>query len=269
MTTMHFCSQLHHPNNENNKLMKKTLYAIITSLCVISCHELTTYENAFANCQPCHVESIHVSVGKVFIDSEEEEIKCDAIDKSVEAEFFSISVMTYDSLVDYTAEELGFCGAVYAENLTSVGTHCKESIPEVEQHFNDWVKEKHKLKPLTRTICYSFTYRLEGVTGLTITANQPFNGAEAGTDISNRFVIRLFSPDHIFNFGNYLCTELNGSSITIAEWLNLKPLASPGMAICLTEEAQEAAADITFTITMSLTDGKVLLATTPMVDIIE
>lgn len=60
-----------------------------------------------------------------------------------------------------------------------------------------------------------------------------------------------------------------GKKTSISEWLALRPLASPCILLCLTDEAMEAASNIAFTITMTLTNGKVLTDTTPTANLLK
>ena len=91
---------------------------------------------------------------------------------------------------------------------------------------------------------------------------------EAGTDITDSFVIRNFSPCLVFSYEDYSVHKGGAITRTISDWLSMKPLASPCILLRLKENSQEAVEDIAFTITMTLTNGKVLTTTTPKVSIV-
>lgn len=259
--------------------MKRHFYPLLVLLSLASCEITNLREGMFAEPVPCHVESILTNIRRISINEEYGTPEVSNITESVEAEYFNISVLTFDSLIGWNGEDLGFRTGIGQGIIASEGTYCEESIPEVEQHIHNWVKEQNEnSEPLwdvswnthTRTNCYHFPYRLEGVTALMITANQPFNGIEAGKDITKCFAIGQSSPSLIFSYDDYsVYTSVWGKKTSISEWLALRPLASPCILLCLTDEAMEAASNIAFTITMTLTNGKVLTDTTPTANLLK
>lgn len=256
--------------------MKKTLYALAASLCFVSCERIINFENTFAIPEPCHVESVLTYVGQVNTDLYVWLI--DDVDESVQSRYFNISVLTFDSIIGWTGENLGFSTGVGQGCILSAGAYCEESIPEVENHIHNWAEERTKesfkdelwpWRSNTRTIGYHFPYRLEGVTRFAITANQRFNGIEEGADLSDCFIIRNFSPKLFFSYDDYEAYTGGERIMTIPEWLAMKPLASPCILLRLRDEIQVVANDIVFTVTMTLTNGKVLTSTTPVVNIVK
>lgn len=256
--------------------MRKTLYVLATSLCIVSCERIINFEDTFAIPEPCHVESILTYVGQVNTDLHVWLV--DDVDGSVQSKYFNISVLTFDSIIGWTGNNIGFSTSVGQGYIPSAGAYCEESIPEVENHIHNWAKERTKesfkdglwpWRSSTRTIGYNFPYRLEGVTRLTITANQRFNDIEKGEDLSDCFIIRNFSPQLFFSYNDYEAYTGGERVMTISEWLSLKPLASPCILLRLRDEIQVVAHDIIFSITMTLTNGKVLTSTTPVVNIVK
>lgn len=254
--------------------MKKLFYLFIVLMCLSSCEMNEQDETLFAQPVPCHVEAIYANVGSISINEEYGTPDISNIEDCVEAEYFHISVLTFDSIIGWSGGDLGFHIGIGQGTIASEGMYCEESIPEVEQHIYEWAEKVDKedessWKSNTRAMCYHFPYRLEGVTAFSVTANISFNGVEAGADIADCFIIEQFSPELVFNYEDYSVCWDNGHPITVSQWLSMKPLASPCMLLRLADKAQDAASDIAFTITMTLTDGKVLVATTPMVNIVE
>ena len=241
-----------------------------------SCEITDLRESMFALPQPCHVEALYANVGRIIQNEQFGTFEISDIAESVEAEYFNISVLTFDSIVGWSGEYLGFLTGIGQGVIASEGAYCKESIPEVEQHIHDWAEKQNEesdpswdisWKSATRTLCYHFPYRLEGVTAFTITANQPFCGIEAGQDITECFVITDVNPELIFSYESYTVHSGGNIKRSVPEWLALKPLASPCMLLHLTDAAQRPTDDIAFTITMKLTNGKVLTTTTPTVSV--
>lgn len=254
--------------------MRKKLYALTLSLCIVSCERIINFEDTFAIPEPCHVESILTYVGQVNTDLYVWLV--DDVDGSVQSKYFNISVLTFDSIIGWTGDNLGFSTSVGQGYIPSAGVYCEESIPEVENHIHNWAKERTKesfndelWSSKTRTIGYNFPYRLEGVTRFTITANQRFNGIEEGADLSDCFIIRNFSPQLFFSYDDYEAYTGGERIMTISEWLGLKPLASPCILLRLRDEIRIVAHDIIFTVTMTLTNGKVLTSNTPVVNIMK
>lgn len=256
--------------------MKKLLCSLFTLLYLFSCEITDQREDLFAEPVPCHVESVFTDIGKISTNEQYGTLEISDIARSVNAEHFYISVLTFDSIIGWSGEDLGFHTGIGQGIIASEGAYCKESIPEVEHHIYNWAKERNEnSKPLwgvkwnnTRTICYHFPYRLEGITSFSVSANKFFNGIEAGKDITECFVIAHFSPELIFSYDDYSTYSLEwNKTMTISEWLALRPLASPCMLLRLSEESQEAVEDIVFTITVKLINGKVLSSQTPTVNI--
>ena len=248
--------------------MKKTKLLLLLAMACsfISCDKDNSRVGIIVALSPCHVESIMAFAN---IDSTNTSGYRN-VPGNVEKELI-ISVFTYDSIIGWTGDESEFYF-----NFESTGAYCKESIPEVEQYINNLAKGGYEnAEPIgyqatTRLSCYYYPYRLEGVTAFTITANHPFNGIEAGKDITQCFSIKEFIPDLIFSYDNYSAySSTSNKNVTITEWLALRPLATPCMHLHLHEDIQLMVDNITFTITMTLTNGKVLTATTPAVSIVK
>ena len=185
---------------------------------------------------------------------------------TIVASDMGISVITYDTLDSERVEN-------YYSNTKLVPvvefipqTTMRDPIPEVEKALEEY--ENHINK--TRTVLWRIQYRLEGVTTLSVTANKEYCGIAAGEELGGIFHIVRYAPPLVFSYDTYeldkrgqLCKD------DIADRLVMKPLAQPCMTLMLKENAREAAEDITFTITMTLTNGKVLTATTPAVSIVK
>ena len=257
----------------------KKVFTILTGLALLCSCEIENHrESMFAEPVPCHVETISANIGRISTNEKYGTPEISDVDESVEAEYFTISVLTFDSIIGWDGERLRFYEGIGQGLIASEGQYCEESIPEVEQHIHDWAEEQNEnsdpiwdisWKSSTRTMCYHFPYRLEGVTAFTITASKAFTGVEAGRDITNKFIIKQFSPCLVFSYDDYSVYEGGTITRTVSEWLAMKPLASPCILLGLSENSREAAEDITFTITMTLTNGKVLTATTPAVSIVK
>ncbi len=175
-----------------------------------------------------------------------------------------ISVITYDTLDSERVEN-------YYNNTKLVSvvefipqTTMRDPIPEVEEALAEYESQLNK----TRTVLYEIQYRLEGVATLSVTANKEYNGLAAGEELGDFFHIVRYAPPLVFNHETYVLNLRQGlCNDGISDWLSLNPLAQPSMTLMLKEEARCAVGDIAFTITMTLTDGRVLTATTPTVNI--
>ena len=258
-------------------LKKAVIISATMAIGFTSCERTNIREDIFAVPKPCHVEAIYANIGRISINEKYDTPEVSDVVDKVEAEYFNISVLTFDSIIGWDGERLEFYEGIGQGLISSEGIYCEESIPEVERHIHKWAEEQNEnsdpiwdvtWKSSARLANYNFPYRLEGVASFVITANKTFKGLEAGQDITDRFVIRQFSPGLVFSYDDYSVHQGGTIKRTISEWLAMKPLASPCILLCLTEEAQEVADDIAFTITMTLTNGKVLTTTTPVVDII-
>ena len=175
-----------------------------------------------------------------------------------------ISVITYDTLDSEIVED-------YYNNTKLVPaaefipqTTMRDPIPEVEEALKEYENQINK----TRAVLYEIQYRLEGVTALSIVADKEYNGLAAGEELGDFFHIVRYAPPLVFNHETYVLNLRQGlCNDGISDWLSLNPLAQPSMTLMLKEEARCAVGDIAFTITMTLTDGRVLTATTPTVNI--
>ena len=175
-----------------------------------------------------------------------------------------ISVITYDTLDSEIVED-------YYNNTKLVPaaefipqTTMRDPIPEVEEALAEYESQLNK----TRAVLYEIQYRLEGVTALSIVADKEYNGLAAGEELGDFFHIVRYAPPLVFNHETYVLNLRQGlCNDGISDWLSLNPLAQPSMTLMLKEEARCAVGDIAFTITMTLTDGRVLTATTPTVNI--
>ena len=177
-----------------------------------------------------------------------------------------ISVITYDTLDSERVENYYSDTKLVPVVEFIPQTTMRDPIPEVEEALAEYESQLNK----TRTVLYEIQYRLEGVTALSIVADKEYNGLAAGEELGDFFHIVRYAPPLVFSYDTYeldkreqLCED------DIADWLAMKPLAQPCMTLMLKENAREAAEDITFTITMTLTNGKVLTATTPAVSIVK
>ena len=233
--------------------MRRYLYYLAVIWCLVSCSVENNHEGVFAKLAPCHVESVLAFVG------------CEG-EKS---DPFCISVFTFDSIMDWDGDVLSF-----QTNFASAGAYCKEYIKEVDKYILDLVNEKNKGNkskwdtPWGGSVydnCYGYSYRLEGIIEFTITANMPIKGVGAGEEITQCFMIEEIDPKLVFSYDDYSPYTISGRNISICDWLNMKPLAPPYMLLRLKDCTLEAVNDIAFTITMKLTNGRVLTATTPII----
>ena len=259
--------------------MKKLLYSFLTLYCFISCTETDYHfirEDMFAIPEACHVEAIFANVGRISINEKYGTPEINDVSESVEAEYFHISVLTFDSIIGWNGNSLAFNTGIGQGYIPFAGMYCEDSIPEVEQHIHNWADEQNgssrsvwdvSWENCTRTSCYHFPYRLEGVTAFSITANKRYNGIEAGGDLVDCFVISQFWPRLVFCYEDYSVCYQGLDTMTIANWLAMKPLASPCVLLRLTDRAMESATDISFTVSMTLTNGKTLTSTTPVINI--
>lgn len=258
--------------------MKSSIYVLAAiAVGLISCERADIREGIFAEPKPCRVEAVYANIGSVGINSEYGTPEICDVDDNVESRYLNISVLTFDSIIGWKGERLGFSAGIGQGVISSEGLYCKERIPEVEQHIHDWAEaQNEKSDPIWTKLskdkaylsCYFFPYRLDGVKSLTITANVSFNGIESGQDISDLFVISQFSPQLVFSYKDYSVHKFAGKEVPISQWLQLSPLASPCILLKLKDGAQEPVEDITFTVTMTLENGKVLASTTPAVDVV-
>lgn len=181
------------------------------------------------------------------------------------ADDMGISVITYDTLDTETVEDYySNTKLVPAAEFIPQKT-MRDPIPEVEEALKEYENQINK----TRTVLYMTPYRLEGVTALSITADKEYNGIAAGKELTHCFYIVRYAPPLVLSYDTYELNERRAvCADEIAGWLAKKPLAQPSMTLMIKEELRCAVNDIAFTITMTLTDGRVLTATTPVVNII-
>ena len=253
-----------------SKISKSICCSLMALLCFIaSCdkdnreEEHMTGGDAIVIGMASHAHNLMAVVGEFVEGSYLQEMEI--IPKgTVVASDMGISVITYDTLDSERVEN-------YYSNTKLVPvvefipqTTMRDPIPEVEKALEEY--ENHINK--TRTVLRRIQYRLEGVATLSVTANKEYYGIAAGEELGGIFHIVRYAPPLVFSYDTYeldkreqLCED------DIADWLAMKPLAQPCMTLMLKENAREAAEDITLTITMTLTNGKVLTATTPAVSI--
>lgn len=212
-----------------------------------------------------HAHNLKAVVGE-FVEGRYLEEMAIVPEGTVVAHDMGISVITYDTLDSERVENYySNTLLVPADNFIPQAT-MRDPIPEVEEALVEY--ENHLNK--TRTVLYRIQYRLEGVTALSIVADKEYNGLAAGEELGDFFHIVRYAPSLVFNHETYVLNLRQGlCNDEIADWLAMKPLAQPGMTLMLKEESHCAVNDIAFTVTMTLTDGRVLTSTTPVVNIVE
>lgn len=249
----------------------KKIHLLVALSCLVSCDMTENQGGIFTKYTPCHVESIAAFIGGESIKNDTTEVNNSIINTNLET--FCISVFTFDSIAKWNGDIDEF-----HTNFASAGAYCKESIYEVEKYIQEWVEKQINSVKLPKNTpwgdkiyenCYCYSYRLEGITSFSITANKPFNNIEAGKEISQYFVIEDINPNLIFSYSDYSTYTIRSSiDISIFDWLAMRPLASPYMLLKLKDCTSGAISDIIFTITMTLTDGRVLSATTCTVSLV-
>ncbi|MBR5842629.1 MAG: hypothetical protein IKY64_08510 [Bacteroidaceae bacterium] len=244
----------------------KLLFCLMAILwCIVSCNENdvtndidggSSYYYGF----PCHAHNLLTVVSEIPFESSGYDIE-KIVGGEVKTAEFAISLITYDSLdvevprfyEETEAHDVGFWVFQTVE---------RDGISEVEEAIDTYNSR-------TRVVNTSIQYRFEGVDSLSIIATQDFNGIAAGKELAHCFHIVRYSPPFIFSYKTYeLSVYDEWRTDDIADWLAMKPLAQPGMTLTLKEGAYCTANNIAFTVTMTLTNGKVLTATTPAVSIV-
>lgn len=250
----------------------KVFFSLMALLCFIaSCdkdnreEEHMTGGDASVIGMASHAHNLKAVVGE-FVEGRYLEEMAIVSEGTVVAHDMGISVITYDTLDSERVENYySNTLLVPVDNFIPQAT-MRAPIPEVEEALVEY--ENHLNK--TRTVLYRIQYRLEGVTALNIVADKEYNGLAAGEELGDFFHIVRYAPPLVFNHETYVLNLCQGlCNDEIADWLAMKPLAQPSMTLMLKEEAHCAASDIAFTITMTLTDGRVLTATTPVVNIVK
>ncbi len=250
----------------------KVLFSLMALLCFIaSCDKDNREEehmigggDAIIMGMASHAHNLKAVVGEFVEGSYLQEMDI-TYEGAVVACDMGISVITYDTLDSETVED-------YYNNTKLVPaaefipqTTMRDPIPEVEEALKEYENQINK----TRAVLYMTPYRLEGVTALSITADKEFNGIAAGKELTHCFHIVRYAPPLVLSYDTYELDERKAlCADDIASWLAKKPLAQPCMTLMIKEESRSAVNDITFTIAMTLTDSRVLTATTPAVNII-
>ena len=212
-----------------------------------------------------HAHNLIVLTGEISKEDSSDEM-CLIEEGDILADKLALSVITYDSL---DAE----CVESYCNEATDIPigryiftTQKGELIPEVEEALREYSDSLNK----TREVLYEVQYRNEGAVSFGITANKEYNGIPAGEELGGLFHIVRYAPPLIFNYETYaLNHRRKWQTDNIADWLAMKPLAPPCMTLMIKEEARCSTEGIVFTVTMTLTNGKVLTATTPTVTIVQ
>lgn len=250
--------------------MKRTkiLFSIMAIFCcMVSCNKETDTPSIDGGLSyygfPCHAHNLLAIVGEITAESSDysDYNVRKVVGGDVNTTECAISLITYDSLDAVIVPQYYEEASSFDIGFWVIQTAVRDVIPEIEEAVDTYVSK-------TRTVMTAFQYRFEGVTALSITADKEFNGIAAGKELTHCFHIARYSPSFVFDYDTYDFSVLDGwRKDNIADWLAMKPLAQPGMTLMIKEEARSAANDIAFTITMTLTDGRVLTATTPAVDI--
>lgn len=237
--------------------------------CIISCNRNNEGEHLIGGRDvallgmAAHAHDLLAMVGEVQRASCEMTVVTDG---DVSADKFALSVITCDSLDTEGVTKFYETPKKVPINESVSQSANRNPIPEVEKalvEYEDYINK-------TRTVLHSIQYRLEGVTAFSITADKEYAGRAVGGELGDYFQLVRYAPSIIFNYETYeLSVYDEWRTDDIADWLAMKPLAQPGMTLMLKEEALCAASDIAFTITMTLTDGRVLKSTTPVVSIVE
>lgn len=245
----------------------KSLFCLMAILwCFVSCNENDvpndidggrSYYYGF----PCHAHNLLTVVSEIPFGSSGYDIE-KVVGGEVKTAEFAISLITYDSL-DVEVPRFYEKTETHDVGFDVFQTVERDGLSGVETAIDTY-------NSLTRTVLKMVQYRFEGVASLSIVATRDFNGIAAGKELTHCFHIVRYTPPFILSYDTYeLSVYDEWRTDDIADWLAMKPLAQPGMTLMLKENAREAAEDITFTITMTLTNGKVLTATTPAISIVK
>lgn len=210
---------------------------------------------------PCHAHNLLAIAGEVPSVSSSYTME-KPIDGNVDATEFAITAITYDTLDATIVPQYYEEASSFDIGFGVIQNAVRDVVPEVEKAVDTYVGK-------TRAIMSALQYRFEGVSSFSITASKEFNGIAAGKELTHCFHIVCYSPPFVFNYVTYELRVLDEwRKDNIADWLAMKPLAQPGMTLMIKEESLSAANDIAFTIAMTLTDGRVLTATTSSVNIV-
>lgn len=249
--------------------MKRTklLFSLMAIFCcMVSCNKDTDTQSINGGWGgyygfPCHAHNLLAIVGEIPVESSGYNVK-KVVGGDVKTVEYAISLITYDSLDTVIVPQYYEEASSFDIGFWVIQNTVRDVIPEIEEAVDTYVSK-------TRAIMSALQYRFEGVTALSITANKEFNGIAAGKELTHCFHIVRYSPPFVFNHDTYELSVLDEwRKDNIADWLAMKPLAQPGMTLMIKEEARCIANNIAFTIAMTLTDGRVLTATTPAVNII-
>ena len=211
---------------------------------------------------PCHAHNLLTIVGEIPSANTGNEIK-KVIDGDVKNTELAITTITYDSLDATVVPQYYDEATTYDIGLGVIQMITRDANPKIEKVLDEYNSK-------TRAIQTPLQYRFEGVTSFGITADKEFNGIAAGKELTHCFHIVRYSPSFVFNSETYeLSVYDEWRTDDISSWLAMKPLAQPGMTLMLKEGAYCTVNDIAFTVTMTLTGGRVLRTTTPVVNIVE
>ncbi len=144
----------------------------------------------------------------------------------------------------------------------------EEEIQQLDKHNLSLEKqlEDDYVRSLTPTSgSYDYTditpweYRTNGIEELTITCNKTIFGQAPGTALNSYFHISSLSPQQIVSsqtvellFG---CSD-NLNKMSIAEWLEMKPMAQPSTRLMMNSVPSELPNDFVFTVNLKTTAGK-------------
>lgn len=141
-----------------------------------------------------------------------------------------------------------------------------EPIPEIEKTILGYGKSASRSSNhYAYDVVIVVTYCVDGVSDFRITSNKELFDIPSGQSLNQYFSIKEFYPKFVFSYTDYsIVLDSSNPNLPISDWLQVSPLAQSSMSVVLKETLEEPIDDLTFTISMTLTNGEELTATIPI-----
>jgi hypothetical protein len=141
-----------------------------------------------------------------------------------------------------------------------------ESIPEIEEAILGYGKNASGSNDSSLSdVLVIVHYCVDGISDFRITSNKEIFDIPSGQSLNQHFSIKEFYPKYVFSYADYsIVLDSSNPNLPISDWLQVSPMVQPCMSVVLKETLEEPIDNLTFTISMTLTNGEELTATTPM-----
>ena len=141
---------------------------------------------------------------------------------------------------------------------------------QLETDYNNPVS-KLKSKKTEEAFPVNLDYRVTGVKNLIITSTNTLFGKVAGTPLNDFFIIKRLDPKQVISSKSkrlLMGYSDKDSVVTIADWLNMEPMAQPTMFLAFKNISIELPVATSFVVTIETNAGKIIRDTTSTLSII-